>query len=95
MWIQPNIGSPRVEGDDEEDEFDDLDNEFDFGINDQRDPQHVAEAALSARLNIGRGGSANLSGLTTPTEMDSSTLNREIPLLTYGQEVKIELLICS
>ncbi|MCD9645665.1 Cellulose synthase A catalytic subunit 2 [Datura stramonium] len=70
-------GSPRVEGDDEEDEFDDLDNEF--------DPHQTAEAALSARLNVGRGN-PNASGFATPSEMDPATLGTEIPLLTYGQE---------
>ncbi|KAJ8561446.1 hypothetical protein K7X08_027636 [Anisodus acutangulus] len=70
-------GSPRVEGDDEEDEFDDLDNEF--------DPHQTAEAALSARLNVGRGN-PNGSGYATPSEMDPAALGTEIPLLTYGQE---------
>ncbi|TMW87300.1 hypothetical protein EJD97_020133 [Solanum chilense] len=70
-------GSPRVEGDDEEDEFDDLDNEF--------DPHQTAEAALSARLNVGRGN-PNASGYATASEMDPAALGTEIPLLTYGQE---------
>ncbi|CAN4118140.1 unnamed protein product [Withania somnifera] len=70
-------GSPRVEGDDEEDEFDDLDNEF--------DPNQTAEAAFSARLNVGRGN-PNASGFPTPSEMDSAALGTEIPLLTYVQE---------
>ncbi|CAL5386388.1 unnamed protein product [Camellia sinensis] len=79
-------GSPRVEGDEEEEEFDDLDNEFDFGANDLRDPQQIAEAVLAARLNTGRGRQSHVSGFSTPSEMESSTLNPEIPLLTYGQE---------
>ncbi|KAG5573209.1 hypothetical protein H5410_062975 [Solanum commersonii] len=70
-------GSPRVEGDDEEDEFDDLDNEF--------DPHQTAEAALSARLNVGRGN-PNASGYAAQSEMDPAALGTEIPLLTYGQE---------
>ncbi|KAH9757620.1 cellulose synthase A catalytic subunit 2 [Citrus sinensis] len=45
-------GSPRVDGDEEEDDTDDLENEFD--INDRKDPHHIAEAMLSSRLNIGR-----------------------------------------
>lgn len=40
----------------------------------------------SGRPNIARAHS-NASGITTPSEMDSATLNPEIPLLTYGQEV--------
>ncbi|KAF8404446.1 hypothetical protein HHK36_009331 [Tetracentron sinense] len=79
-------GSPRVEGDEEEDDVDDLDNEFDFGSHDSMDSQHVAEAMLSARLNIGRGSHANASGVTMPSDLDSSSLNPEIPLLTYHQE---------
>uniref|UniRef100_A0A162B0Z0 Cellulose synthase n=1 Tax=Daucus carota subsp. sativus TaxID=79200 RepID=A0A162B0Z0_DAUCS len=78
-------GSPRVDGDEEEDEFDDLDNEFEYE-NDHRYHQHVGDPnAPSGRHNIGRVPS-NASGITTPLEMDSSTLNPEIPLLTYGQE---------
>ena len=70
------VGCPRVEGDEEEDDIDDLENEFD--INDD------LEAMLSSRLNIGRGSQARI---TTPSEMDSASVVPEIPLLTYGQEV--------
>ncbi|CAN4081186.1 unnamed protein product [Withania somnifera] len=73
-------GSPRVDGDDEEDEFDDLDHEFDYDGN----PRHISEAALAARL--GRGTNYNASGLNAPVEVDPAALNSEIPLLTYGQE---------
>ncbi|XP_060173152.1 cellulose synthase A catalytic subunit 2 [UDP-forming]-like [Lycium barbarum] len=69
-------GSPRVEGDDEEDEFDDLDNEF--------DPHQTAEATLSARLNVGRGN-PNASAYAG-SEMDPDSIGTEIPLLTFGQE---------
>ncbi|KAA8537922.1 hypothetical protein F0562_027498 [Nyssa sinensis] len=75
-------GSPRVEGDEDEDEFDDLDNEFDFGSS----PQHIAEAVVSSLLNTSRGAQTNISSVTTPSEMDSSSLSPYIPLLTYGQE---------
>ncbi|KAL8110428.1 cellulose synthase A catalytic subunit 6 [UDP-forming]-like [Apium graveolens] len=79
-------GCPRVDGDEEEDEFDDLDNEFDYENNDQRYHHHGGDGnATSGRHNIGRVPS-NASGITTPLDMDSSTLNPEIPLLTYGQE---------
>ncbi|GMH01024.1 hypothetical protein Nepgr_002863 [Nepenthes gracilis] len=36
-------GSPRVEGDEEEDDIDDIDNELDYASN-GRDPRHIAEA---------------------------------------------------
>ncbi|KAL3721565.1 hypothetical protein ACJRO7_033979 [Eucalyptus globulus] len=74
-------GSPRVEGDEEEDDIDDLDNEFDY---DPSDPQHVAEKTFSSRLNYGRGAHRNASGM--PTDVESSPLSSQIPLLTYGQE---------
>ncbi|KAJ0025251.1 hypothetical protein Pint_07906 [Pistacia integerrima] len=76
-------GSPRVEGDEEEDDTDDLENEFDIGSNDRRDPHNIAEAMLSARLNTGRGSQGRV---TTPSEVDSASVAGEIPLLTYGQE---------
>ncbi|KAL0365979.1 UNVERIFIED_CONTAM: Cellulose synthase A catalytic subunit [UDP-forming] [Sesamum radiatum] len=75
-------GSPRVDGDEDEDEFDDLENEFDYNGIERRDHQHIAEGALSGRLNIGR----TASGITTPSELDATAVNSEIPLLTYGQE---------
>ncbi|KAB2635277.1 cellulose synthase A catalytic subunit 2-like [Pyrus ussuriensis x Pyrus communis] len=79
-------GSPRVEGDEEEDDIDDLENEFDIASNEKRDPHSIAEAVLAARLNIGRGSHINGSGISTPAEFDSASVASEIPLLTYGQE---------
>ncbi|XP_011044242.1 PREDICTED: cellulose synthase A catalytic subunit 2 [UDP-forming]-like [Populus euphratica] len=79
-------GSPRVDGDEEEEDTDDLENEFDMGINDRRDPHQVAEALLAARLNTGRGSQSNVSGFATPSEFDSASVVPEIPLLTYGEE---------
>ncbi|MFQ6623705.1 hypothetical protein Gotur_004386 [Gossypium turneri] len=76
-------GSPRVEGDEEEDGIDDLDNEFDY---DASDPQQVAEAMLNARLNTGRGTHQNASGMPASSELDSSLPSSQIPLLTYGEE---------
>ncbi|GMH21564.1 hypothetical protein Nepgr_023406 [Nepenthes gracilis] len=77
-------GSPRVEGDEEEDDIDDIENELDYASS-WRNPQHIAEAMLSARLNISHGTS-NASGLTTPAELESSALALDTPLLTYRQE---------
>jgi cellulose synthase A len=77
-------GSPRVDGDEEEEEFDDLDHEFGFRSHERRDPHN--NLAESVHLNMGRNGhNHHTSGFTTP-DMDSSSLNPEIPLLTYGQE---------
>ncbi|KAI3513611.1 hypothetical protein L1887_20947 [Cichorium endivia] len=75
-------GSPRVEGDEEEDGFDNLDNEFDLGN---------YEGMLSSRLNIGPE-SANNYGFATPSEVDAATLNPDILLLTYGQVVITRLI---
>ncbi|KAM5562253.1 cellulose synthase A catalytic subunit 2 [UDP-forming] [Rosa sericea] len=79
-------GSPRVEGDEEEDGIDDLENEFDIASNDRRDPHQIAAAVLAARLNIGRGSQVHGSGISTPAEFDTASMASEIPLLTYGQE---------
>ncbi|KAG8660641.1 cellulose synthase A catalytic subunit 2 [UDP-forming] isoform X1 [Manihot esculenta] len=79
-------GSPRVEGDEEEEDTDDLENEFDISHHDGSDPRNVAEAMLSARLNIGLGSQANVSGFVTPFELDSVSAAHEIPLLTYHEE---------
>ncbi|KAG6774351.1 hypothetical protein POTOM_021704 [Populus tomentosa] len=84
--MRPIAGSPRVDGDEEEEDTDDLENEFDIGINDRRDPHQVTEALLAARLNTGRGSHSNVSGLATPSEFDSASVVPEIPLLTYGEE---------
>ncbi|XP_068337212.1 cellulose synthase A catalytic subunit 2 [UDP-forming]-like [Pyrus communis] len=78
-------GSPRVEGDEEEDDIDDLDNEFNCGNLDALGPHQVAESALSARLNVGRGSNYN-ARIPTHSEHESSPLGSEIPLLTYGEE---------
>ncbi|CAI9771412.1 unnamed protein product [Fraxinus pennsylvanica] len=75
-------GSPRVDGDEDEDGFDDLEYEFDYNSNEGRDPQQIAAAALSAHLNIGQSA----SGITVPLQWDSSVVASEIPLLTYGKE---------
>ncbi|XP_047341033.1 cellulose synthase A catalytic subunit 2 [UDP-forming]-like [Impatiens glandulifera] len=66
-------GSPRVEGDEEEDECDDLDNEFDVESHYQ---YNITEAAMfSSRFNS-----------THSAEIDSSLLKPNIPLLTNGEE---------
>ncbi|KAM5577673.1 cellulose synthase A catalytic subunit 2 [UDP-forming]-like [Rosa sericea] len=78
-------GTPRVEGDEEEDDIDDLDNEFCYGNLDALGSHQVAEAVLSSHLNVGRGSHYN-ARIPTHTEHDSSTLGSEIPLLTYGEE---------
>ncbi|WCJ31692.1 Cellulose synthase family protein [Euphorbia peplus] len=78
-------GSPRVEGDEEEDDIDDLEHEFDYGF-DGMGPEQIAESMLTGRLNTGRASHPSMSGIPTQTELDSSPLSSKIPLLTYGEE---------
>lgn len=66
-------GSPRVEGDEEEDDIDDIDNEFEYGNLDASGPHSVAEGAHPYSSAI--------------PERESAPLGSEIPLLTYGEEV--------
>nr|APU87553.1 CesA9 [Plantago cunninghamii] len=67
-------GSPRVDGDEDEDDTDDIENEFDYnGYG--NDPQQMSESATYGRHHV-----------RTPSEIDPSAINSEIPLLTYGQE---------
>lgn len=80
-------GSPRVEGDEDEDDIDDLDNEFDYGNLDSLGPHYAAEAAFASRLNAGRGSHPNASQIPGQSEHEPSPLGSEIPLLTYGEEV--------
>lgn len=88
-WIVILEGSARVEGDEDEDDLDDIENELKFARD--NNPQHIAEAMFSRGLNVGRAPS-NASGLSTPAELDPTALPTETLLLTYGQEV--ETIIC-
>ncbi|KAI3952623.1 hypothetical protein MKX01_013585 [Papaver californicum] len=66
-------GSPRVQGDEDEDDVDDLENELGYYHG-----QHLIEQELSARLKIARAYRSSADA--------SSSLNPDIPLLTYDQE---------
>ncbi|KAK4411596.1 Cellulose synthase A catalytic subunit [UDP-forming] [Sesamum angolense] len=74
-------GSPRVEGDEEEDEIDDLEHEFDYGNIEASSFTQVVGAMPS-----GRGGHAGSTGSATSSKNDSSSQGLEFPLLTYGEE---------
>ncbi|EFJ32022.1 hypothetical protein SELMODRAFT_86720 [Selaginella moellendorffii] len=72
-------GVARVEGDDEEEDVDDLDNEFSVHESDDKmDQQHLAEAMLHAHMTYGRGDG----------EEADMPIQPGIPLLTNGQVVK-------
>ncbi|OIW19999.1 hypothetical protein TanjilG_31913 [Lupinus angustifolius] len=79
-------GSPRVEGDEEEDDIDDLDNEFDYGYRDAFGLQTTSDSVLFGSRHARRDSSYSMSGISPSLELDSSLLNSEIPLLTYGEE---------
>ncbi|CAN1802031.1 Cellulose synthase A catalytic subunit 6 [UDP-forming] [Linum perenne] len=79
-------GSPRVEGDDDEEGVDDLENEFHVTshVNGSRDSNSIAEVMLSSRLNFGRYQQYSDSGFGMPLERDTATA--QFPLLTDGEE---------
>ncbi|XP_076889672.1 cellulose synthase A catalytic subunit 5 [UDP-forming]-like [Bidens hawaiensis] len=69
-------GSPRVDGDEEEDEFDDLVNEFDLRNND---------VEYSSQMNTAPRASS-IYGFAAPFEVHGGSLSHEVPLLTYCEE---------
>lgn len=77
-------GSPRVEGDEEEDDIDDIEHEFDYGVG-------SLGRQGSGRVPSVYGGSGHTGSYenATSSRQDSSTPGIEIPLLTYGEEVNI------
>ncbi|KAK4790489.1 hypothetical protein SAY86_017793 [Trapa natans] len=70
-------GSPRVEGDEEEDDIDDLDHEFNYG--------HLIPFGSKQIGDSGRGLHSSGYGGSTQ-EFYSSRPDPQIPLLTYGNE---------
>ncbi|XAR73241.1 Cellulose synthase (UDP-forming) [Bertholletia excelsa] len=75
-------GSPRVEGDEDEDGIDDLEHEFDF---EALGPQQALGRMVSGNLNAAHGGNTSSSGIPAYSEHKTSH-PPEIPLLTYGEE---------
>ncbi|XP_031479307.1 cellulose synthase A catalytic subunit 5 [UDP-forming]-like [Nymphaea colorata] len=77
-------GSPRVEGDEEEDDVDDLENEFGFtNHGDQRGSHHLVESMLNGHLHVGHEDSREVLGTQGSSISD-------IPLLTYrGEDVGV------
>lgn len=71
-------GSPRVEGDEEEDDVDDLENEFDFGDRDKQDMQYSVESMLHGHMSYGRGGDMEMPQVR-------QNMLPQVPLLTNGQ----------
>ncbi|GMP25456.1 hypothetical protein CsSME_00002316 [Camellia sinensis var. sinensis] len=81
-------GSPRVEGDEEEDDIDDLEHEFDFANLEACSPQELFGEMVSAHFNTAYCAHTNTSetATRTPSELGSSC-PPEIPRLTYDEEV--------
>lgn len=76
-----NAGSPRVEGDEEEEDVDDLENEFNFDYeNEKQNGQHIAEAMLHGQMSYGRGDDHDMPHMT-------HTMLPQVPLLTNGPMV--------
>ncbi|KAL9274200.1 Cellulose synthase A catalytic subunit 6 [UDP-forming]-like protein [Drosera capensis] len=76
-------GSARVDGDEEEDDIDDIENELAYrGYG--RDHEYMSESVASGRVNT--LAASITSGLATPSELDTSAVVADIPLLTYGEE---------
>lgn len=71
-------GSPRVQGDEDEDDVDDLENEFDFGDHDKQDMQYSVESMLHGHMSYGRGGDMEMPQVR-------QTMLPQVPLLTNGQ----------
>nr|GMC64324.1 cellulose synthase A catalytic subunit 2 [UDP-forming]-like [Ipomoea batatas] len=71
-------GSPRVAGDEEEDDIDDLEHEFDYGNSEAFGPTLPAGVIHSSNGYVGHPSSSQ-SATFTPA--------LEVPLLTYGEVV--------
>ncbi|GAA0143669.1 DNA-binding transcription factor [Lithospermum erythrorhizon] len=72
-------GSPRVEGDEEEDGIDDLEHEFDY--------ENVEALQTSHHTNLtNRGDHAGSSRNASCSILESLDQGYEVPLLTYGEE---------
>ncbi|KAK9286342.1 hypothetical protein L1049_014735 [Liquidambar formosana] len=72
-------GCARVEGDEEEDDVDDLENEFNFAGRDAQDMQYIAEAMLHGHMSYGRAGDADMPHVVNTMP--------QVPLLTNGHMV--------
>ncbi|XP_072965288.1 cellulose synthase A catalytic subunit 5 [UDP-forming]-like [Typha angustifolia] len=76
-------GSPRVEGDEEEDGADDIEHEFDFGGHYGDNKLGSFDSKLHSQISVGQSSS---SGFGIAASIVPYT-GASIPLLTYGEEV--------
>ncbi|RZS17297.1 hypothetical protein BHM03_00049423, partial [Ensete ventricosum] len=75
-------GCPRVAGDEEEDDIDDLENEFNFVRGDKQDSQYIVEAMLQAHMSYGHQGD-----IIMPYVVHTAP---QVPLLTNGEIVLVD-----
>ncbi|GAA0154555.1 DNA-binding transcription factor [Lithospermum erythrorhizon] len=72
-------GSPRVEGDEEEDDIDDLEHEFDY--------ENLEDLQTSYHANVTNHGDHFSSSRNASCSRHESLVQKyEVPLLTYGEE---------
>lgn len=74
-------GSPRVDGDEEEEDIDDLENEFSYTDMDKQDKHEVTEEMLHAHMGYGHDSDVMMTPMMTP-------IRSQYPLLTNGHMVE-------
>lgn len=79
------LGCPRVAGDEDEDDIDDLENEFSFAGKNREDMQYGAEAMLQGQMRFGRGTDVDM-----PQGVNAVS---NVPLLTNGEMVCCHCLV--
>ncbi|KAL5714911.1 cellulose synthase (UDP-forming) [Ranunculus cassubicifolius] len=75
-------GSPRIEGDEEEEDVDDIECEFSFGNMYQSHSRQMMDETPFDRFNASCGSQGDASSSSVP----STSCSADIPLLTYRQE---------
>ncbi|KVI11731.1 hypothetical protein Ccrd_009856 [Cynara cardunculus var. scolymus] len=68
-------GSPRVEGDDDEEDVDDIEHEFKIDDDEQNKNKNIAEAMLHGKMSYGRG----------PADQDDHDNNAQYPPVISGR----------
>ncbi|KAL0284056.1 UNVERIFIED_CONTAM: Cellulose synthase A catalytic subunit [UDP-forming] [Sesamum angustifolium] len=79
-------GSPRVEGDDDEEDIDDIEHEF--NINEQKSSTTIAEAMLHGKMSYGRGPEDDDTAQYPPVIAGgrSRPVSGELPI-SYGEQM--------
>lgn len=84
-----DAGSPRVEGDDDEEDTDDIEHEF--NIDEQKKNTDIAEAMLHGKMSYGRGpedhDDINAQYPPVISGGRSRPVSGEFPISTYGDQM--------